>query len=56
MQPSQEPSAHGDGFCQGFFGVGDVSPWFSLALVDGGFVLVAAWAPPLLVTGYKIRS
>ena len=45
-----------DGFRQGFFGVGDVSPWFSVAVVGGGFVVVAAWALRLLVTGYKIRS
>ena len=45
-----------DGFRQGFFGVGDVSPWFSLAVVGGGFVVVALWALRLLVTGYKIRS
>jgi ABC-2 type transport system permease protein len=45
-----------DGFRQGFFGVGDVSPWFSLAVVGGGFVVVGLWALRLLVTGYKIRS
>ena len=45
-----------DGFRQGFFGVGDVSPWFSLAVVGTGFVVVATWALRLLVTGYKIRS
>jgi ABC-2 type transport system permease protein len=45
-----------DGFRQGFFGVGDVSPWFSLAVVGSGFIAVAAWALRLLVTGYKIRS
>ncbi len=45
-----------DGFRQGFFGVGDVSPWFSLAVVGAGFVVVSAWALRLLVTGYKIRS
>jgi ABC-2 type transport system permease protein len=45
-----------DGFRQGFFGVGDVSPWFSLAVVGTGFVVVAGWALRLLVTGYKIRS
>ena len=45
-----------DGFRQGFFGVGDVSPWFSLAVVGGGLLGVSAWALRLLVTGYKIRS
>ena len=45
-----------DGFRQGFFGVGDVSPWSSLGVVGIGFLVVAAWALRLLVTGYKIRS
>ena len=45
-----------DGFRQGFFGVGDASPWLSLAVVGGGFVAVSAIALRLLVSGYKLRS
>jgi ABC-2 type transport system permease protein len=45
-----------DGFRQGFFGVGDVSPWLSLAVVGGSFMVVAAIALRLLITGYKLRS
>jgi ABC-2 type transport system permease protein len=45
-----------DGFRHGFFGVSDVSPWLSLALVGGAFVLVAALALHLLRIGYKIRG
>ncbi len=44
-----------DGFRRGFFGVSDVSPWFSLAVVATGFAVVAALALHLLRTGYKIR-
>jgi ABC-2 type transport system permease protein len=45
-----------DGFRRGFFGVSDVSPWLSLAVVAASFVLVAGIALHLLKTGYKIRS
>ncbi len=44
-----------DGFRRGFFGVSDVSPWFSLAVVAVAFVLVAGLALHLLRTGYKLR-
>jgi ABC-2 type transport system permease protein len=44
-----------DGFRRGFFGVSDVSPWLSLAVVATSFVVVAAIALRLLATGYKIR-
>ncbi len=44
-----------DGFRYGFFGVSDVSPWISLALVGGALALVSAIALHLLKTGYKIR-
>ncbi len=44
-----------DGFRRGFFGVSDASPWLSLAVVGGSFLLVAAIALRLLITGYKIR-
>jgi len=44
-----------DGFRFGFFGVSDVSPWLSLAVVGTAFFVVAAVAVNLLRTGYKIR-
>ena len=45
-----------DGFRRGFFGVSDVSPWLSLAVVGISFMVAAAIALRLLVTGYKLRS
>lgn len=45
-----------DGFRFGFFGISDISPWFSLAVVGGGFVLVSGLALHLLRIGYKLRS
>ncbi len=45
-----------DGFRRGFFGVSDVSPWLSLAVVATSFVAVAALVLHLLRIGYKIRS
>ncbi|PZO15961.1 MAG: metal-dependent hydrolase [Burkholderiales bacterium] len=45
-----------DGFRYGFFGVSDVSPWISLALVGGALAIVSAIALHLLKTGYKIRN
>jgi ABC-2 type transport system permease protein len=45
-----------DGFRHGFFGVSDVSPWLSLAIVGAGFVAVASLALRLLAGGYKLRS
>ncbi len=45
-----------DGFRYGFFGVSDVSPWTSLAVVGSAFIVVAAIAVNLLRIGYKIRS
>ena len=44
-----------DGFRRGFFGVSDVSPWTSLAVVGASFVLVSGLALNLLRIGYKIR-
>jgi ABC-2 type transport system permease protein len=44
-----------DGFRYGFFGVSDVSPWLSLALVSVALAVVSAFALHLLRTGYKIR-
>ncbi|MFN3810980.1 MAG: ABC transporter permease [Roseateles asaccharophilus] len=45
-----------DGFRRGFFGVSDVSPWISLAIVGTAFVVVSAIALELLRRGYKIRG
>jgi ABC-2 type transport system permease protein len=44
-----------DGFRRGFFGSSDVSPWISLAVVGGSFLVVAALALQLLRSGYKLR-
>jgi len=45
-----------DGFRYGFFGVSDVSPWLSLAVVGISFMLVSSIALRLLRTGYKLRT
>ncbi|CAN5642820.1 ABC transporter permease [soil metagenome] len=45
-----------DGFRRGFFGVSDVSPWTSLAVVALSFIVVGGLALNLLRIGYKIRS
>jgi ABC-2 type transport system permease protein len=45
-----------DGFRHGFFGVSDVSPWLSLAIVSTALLLVGSLAVHLLRTGYKIRG
>jgi ABC-2 type transport system permease protein len=45
-----------DGFRYGFFGVSDVSPWLSFAVVGCTLGLVSLIALQLLRTGYKIRS
>lgn len=45
-----------DGFRYGFFGVSDSSPWLSLAVVFGFFVVLTAIAVRLLDTGYKLRT
>ncbi len=44
-----------DGFRFGFFGVSDVSPWSSLAIVFGFFIVVSVIALRLLQKGYKLR-
>ena len=44
-----------DGFRRGFFGVSDVSPWTSFAIVGTSFVVVGGLALHLLRIGYKIR-
>src|SRR4051812_29074621 len=45
-----------DGFRYGFFGVSDVSPWISLAVVGSSMLLVSGIAVRLLRIGYKIRG
>ncbi len=45
-----------DGFRHGFFGVSDVSPWLSLAVVGASFLGVSGIALTLLKRGYKIRG
>jgi ABC-2 type transport system permease protein len=45
-----------DGFRRGFFGVSDVSPWLSLAVVAACFAVVAGVALHLLRIGYKLRA
>ena len=44
-----------DGFRFGFFGVSDVSPWSSLAIVLCFFAVVSAVVLRLLQKGYKLR-
>jgi ABC-2 type transport system permease protein len=44
-----------DGFRYGFFGISDVSPWFSLAIIGIFFTGVAGLTLKLLSTGYKLR-
>ncbi|MBS3997680.1 MAG: ABC transporter permease [Hydrogenophaga sp.] len=45
-----------DGFRYGFFGVSDVSPWLSFAIVGSALAVVSALALHLLRIGYKIRG
>jgi ABC-2 type transport system permease protein len=45
-----------DGFRYGFFGISDISPWVSLAIVGGAWLAVSAIAVHLLRIGYKIRG
>lgn len=44
-----------DGFRYGFFGVSDVSPWLSLAVVGGSFAAISLSIIRLLGRGYKLR-
>jgi ABC-2 type transport system permease protein len=44
-----------DGFRYGFFGISDVSPWFSLVIISVFFLGVAGLTLRLLSTGYKLR-
>jgi ABC-2 type transport system permease protein len=45
-----------DGFRRGFFGVSDVSPWLSLAVVSVTLLAVCVLNVQLLRSGYKIRG
>ena len=45
-----------DGFRYGFFGISDVSPWISLAVVGTAAGVVSLIALHLLKIGYKIRG
>ncbi|WP_300339073.1 ABC transporter permease [Accumulibacter sp.] len=45
-----------DGFRFGFFGVSDVTPEISLAVVVASFLVVSAATLALLRSGYKLRS
>ncbi|WP_118185217.1 ABC transporter permease [Paraburkholderia phosphatilytica] len=44
-----------DGFRYGFFGMSDIDPLASLAIVAGFFVVLAVLAMRLLASGYKLR-
>ncbi len=44
-----------DGFRYGFFGVSDISPWLSLAVVGGCLLALAGFTLALLRSGYKLR-
>ena len=45
-----------DGFRYGFFGMSDISPWHSLAVVLSCYLVLAAIALTLLKRGYKLRN
>lgn len=45
-----------DGFRYGFFGQGDISPWFSLSVVVGFFVALSILTIGMLKAGYKLRG
>jgi len=45
-----------DGFRHGFFGVSDVSPWHSLAIVTTCLVLLSLLTLEMLKRGYKLRA
>jgi ABC-2 type transport system permease protein len=44
-----------DGFRYGFFGVSDVSPWFSLVVALVTLAICAAITLRMLATSYKLR-
>jgi ABC-2 type transport system permease protein len=45
-----------DGFRYGFFGVGDISPFASLAVVAGSFFGLSLLTLSMLKSGYKLRG
>ncbi len=45
-----------DGFRYGVFGVSDASPWLSLAIVSGAFLVLAGLCLHMLRSGYKLRG
>jgi ABC-2 type transport system permease protein len=45
-----------DGFRFGFFGMSDISPWFSLSVVIASFVLLSVVTIGMLKAGYKLRG
>ena len=45
-----------DGLRYGFFGVSDVSPWFSVGVALASLLAVSALTLRLLKTGYKLRN
>lgn len=45
-----------DGFRYGFFGQCDISPWFSLSVVMGFFVVLSIVTIGMLKAGYKLRG
>jgi len=45
-----------DGFRYGFFGVSDISPWFSLVVVGGCLLGMTGFTLALLRAGYKLRG
>ena len=44
-----------DGFRYGFFGMSDISPWVSLAIVAASFLALSLATLALLKSGYKLR-
>jgi ABC-2 type transport system permease protein len=45
-----------DGFRYGFFGVSDVSPWFSLAIGLSAWAVLTVIAMRMVTSGYKLRG
>ena len=45
-----------DGFRYGFFGMSDISPWFSLSVVIASFIALSLVTIGMLRAGYKLRG
>ena len=45
-----------DGFRYGFFGMSDISPWFSLSVVIASFITLSLVTIGMLKAGYKLRG